>query len=85
VPPVVFVGDDINVAEAVISNGVLVDIKVKDKSKTFTENPIVKIISASTGVGAVAIANITCLDKRDVRDLAEIVGPTLVGEYVDCP
>jgi hypothetical protein len=85
VAPVVFIDGDPNVAEAVIANGVLVDIKIKDKSKTFTENPSVKIISASKGVGAVAIGNITCLDKRDVRELAEIVGPTPVGQYVDCP
>ena len=85
VPPAVFVDDDSDIAEAVISNGNVVDIIIKDKSKIFTENPVITIISISEGVGAIAIANITCLDKKDVRDLAEIVGPTPVGEYIDCP
>jgi hypothetical protein len=85
VPPAVFVGDDLDVAEAIISNGSVVGIKVLDKSKTYTENPVITIISISQGIGAIAIANITCLDKKDGRDLAEIVGPTPVGEYIDCP
>jgi len=85
VPPAVFVDGDLDVAEAVIRNGVLVGINVKDKAKTFTEFPTVKIIAVSQGVGAIAIPNISCLDKRDVREIAEVVGPTPVGEYIDCP
>jgi len=85
VPPAVFVDGELDVAEAVIANGVLVDIKVKNKSKTFTDNPLIKIIPVSRGVGAVAIANIACLDRQDVREIAEVVGPTPVGEYIDCP
>jgi len=85
VPPAVFVDDDDTVAEAVITNGVVSEIKMIDKSKTFADNPQITIISTSRGIGAVAIANITCLDKQDVRQLAEIVGPTPVGEYIDCP
>ncbi len=85
VAPAVFVDGSLDVAEAVILNGVLVDIKVKDKSKTFIENPTIQIVTVSQGVGAIAIANIVCLDKRDVSDIAEIVGPTPVGEYIDCP
>ena len=85
VPPAVFVDGDLDVAEAVITNGILVGINVKDKSRTFTEFPTVKIIAVSQGVGAIAIPNIACLDKRDVRELAEVVGPTPVGKYIDCP
>lgn len=85
VPPAVFVDGDLDVAEAVISNGVLIGINVKDKARTFTEFPSVKIIAVSQGVGAIAIPNISCLDKRDVREIAEVVGPTPVGKYVDCP
>ena len=85
VPPAVFVDGDLDVAEAVIANGVLIGINVKDKARTFTEFPTVKIIAVSQGVGAIAIPNISCLDKRDVREIAEVVGPTPVGEYIDCP
>jgi hypothetical protein len=84
-PPAVFVDGDLDVAEAVVQNGVLVGIEVKDKSRTFTEYPSIKIIPTSQGVGAVAIANVACLDKQDVREIAEVVGPTPVGEYIDCP
>ena len=84
-PPAVFVDGDLDVAEAIISDGVLVDIRVKDKSKTFTSYPKVKIIATSRGVGAIAIANVACLDKQDVREIAEVVGPTPEGEYIDCP
>lgn len=85
VPPAVFVDGDLDVAEAVISNGVLIGINVKDKARTFSEFPTVKIVAVSEGVGAIAIPNISCLDKRDVREIAEVVGPTPVGEYIDCP
>lgn len=84
-PPAVFVDGDLDVAEAVIQNGVLIRIDVKDKARTFTEYPSVKIIPTSRGVGAIALANVACLDKQDVRDVAEVVGPTPVGEYIDCP
>jgi len=84
-PPAVFVDGDLDVAEAIIRDGVLVDIRVRDKSRTFTTYPKVKIIASSQGVGAIAIANVACLDKQDVREIAEVVGPTPEGEYIDCP
>ena len=84
-PPAVFVDGDLDVAEAIIRDGVLVDIRVRDKSKTYTSYPKVKIIATSRGVGAIAIANVACLDKQDVREIAEVVGPTPEGEYIDCP
>lgn len=83
--PLVYVDNDPNIAEAVIENGLLVNILVKDKARTFTDNPIVRIITTGRGVGAIAVANINCLERTDVRELAEIVGPTAVGEYIDCP
>ena len=85
IPPAVFVDGDLDVAEAVVTNGVLTGINVKDKTRTFSEFPEIKIITVSEGVGAIAIPNIACLDKQDVRELAEVVGPTPVGEYIDCP
>ena len=84
-PPAVFVDGDLDVAEAIIRDGVLVDIRVRDKSRTFTSYPKVKIVASSQGVGAIAIANVACLDKQDVREIAEVVGPTPEGEYIDCP
>ena len=42
VSPAVFVDGDLDVAEAVIRDGVLVDIRVRDKSRTFTSYPKVK-------------------------------------------
>ena len=84
-PPAVFVDGDLDVAEAIIRDGVLVDIRVRDKSRTFTTYPKVKIVASSQGVGAIAIANVACLDKQDVREIAEVVGPTPEGEYIDCP
>lgn len=83
--PIVYIDGDPNVAEAVIEDGLLVNIKVKDKAKTFTDNPVVKIIPSSRGTGAIAVANINCLERQQVQKLAEVVGPTPVGEYVDCP
>ena len=84
-PPAVFVDGDLDVAEAIIRDGVLIDIRVRDKSRTFTSYPKVKIVASSQGVGAIAIANVACLDKQDVREIAEVVGPTPEGEYIDCP
>jgi len=84
-PPTVLVDGDPTVAEAVVSNGVLVDIKVKQKTKEFLDNPTVRIIASTTGLGAIAVANISCLDRERVNELADIVGPTPVGEYIDCP
>ena len=84
-PPAVFVDGDLDVAEAIIRDGVLVDIRVRDKSRTFSSYPKVKIVASSQGVGAIAIANVACLDKQDVREIAEVVGPTPEGEYIDCP
>lgn len=84
-PPAVFVDGELGVAEAVIKNGVLVDITVIDKTKTFTDNPLIKIIPTSQGIGGIAIANIACLDPIDIQQLQEIVDPTPVGQYIDCP
>ena len=84
-PPAVFVDGQLDIAEAVIQDGVLIDIKVKDKSRTFVTYPKIKVIASSQGVGAIAIANVACLDKQDVREIAEVVGPTPEGEYIDCP
>jgi len=84
-PPIVLVNGDETIAEAVVSNGVLVDIKVKQKTKEFLDNPTVRIIPSTTGLGAIAVANISCLDRERVNELADIVGPTPVGEYIDCP
>jgi hypothetical protein len=83
--PIVYVDDDPNVAEAIVENGLVVNIVVKDKAKTYLDNPVVKIISTNRGVGAIAVANIACLERKDVQELAEVVGPTPVGEYIDCP
>lgn len=83
--PIVYVDGDPNVAETVIENGIVVDIVVKDKAKVFLDNPVVEIIPSSRGMGAAAVANINCLERTEVRELAEVVGPTPVGEYIDCP
>jgi hypothetical protein len=83
--PIVYVDGDPNVAIAVVENGLVTEIKVRDKTRTFRDNPTIKIIASSRGVGAIAVANINCLDREDVRSLAEVVGPTPVGRYVDCP
>lgn len=84
-PPIVYVDGDPNVGEAVIDKGIVVGITVKDKTKTFTDNPSVRIVTSSSGIGAIAVANIQCLDRTDVQAIAEIVSPTPVGEYIDCP
>lgn len=84
-PPTVLVDGDADVAEAIVSNGVLIGIKVRQKTKTYFDNPTVRIIASTTGIGAVSVANISCLDREEVIKLAEIVGPTPVGEYIDCP
>jgi hypothetical protein len=83
--PIVYVDEDPNVAEAVIENGLVVNIVVKDKAKTYLDNPTIKIIPVNRGVGAIAVANVSCFEREDVRELAEVVGPTPVGKYIDCP
>lgn len=84
-PPIVLVDGDETVAEAIVTNGVLTGIKVKKKTKTYDDNPTVRIIPSTTGIGAIAVANISCIDREESIKLAEIVGPTPVGEYIDCP
>jgi len=83
--PLVYINDELDIAEAVIRNGIVVNIIVKDKTKTYEDIPSVKIVATTTGLGAIAIPNIACLDKKEVREIAEVVGPTPVGEYIDCP
>jgi len=81
---VVYINDDPNIATASASNGLIIDVIVKDLSKTYTEYPTVRIV-ADTGAGAIVLPNIICIPREENAKISESVSITPEGKYIDCP
>lgn len=80
--PNVYVDGDPTVAEAVVEDGKVVSVRIKNRSITFSKYPKV-IILGGGGYGARFIPSFSCLD----REARVEVGSAKIGtgKYVDCP
>lgn len=80
--PTVYVDGDDTIAEAIIEDGFVTDIRVKDRTLAFTSVPKVLIVGGN-GYGAKFLPNLSCLDNKELerRGYASIG----TGKYIDCP
>ena len=81
--PTVFVNGSKDIADAVINtDGQVISVRIRDRSTTFTEYPIIKILGGG-GYGAKFIPSFVCLDP----DTRVKIGSAKVGtgSYIDCP
>lgn len=83
--PIVLVDNERDVARAIINeNGLVVNIEVINKTKTFSKLPSVTIIGGG-GVGAVVLPSLFCLDEEQFNSYVSDVAPFGVDSVVDCP
>lgn len=81
--PDVYVDGELGVAEAVINeDGFVVGVRIKDRARTFSEFPEIKVIGGG-GYGARVLPSLVCLDTKQLTTL----GSTKIGtgQYIDCP
>jgi len=80
--PKVYVNGDERIAEAIIEDGRIVSVRIKDRSRIYTSHPKVTVVGGG-GYGAKVIASIVCLDP----DTRVAIGSAKIGtgSYVDCP
>ena len=80
--PKVYVDGDPYAAEAIVENGFVVSVRIKDRQKTFTEYPRVQIIGGG-GYGARWIPSFSCLNAEALVKVGSAKIGT--GSYIDCP
>ena len=80
--PKVYVDGDPYVAEAIVENGFVVSVRIKDREKTFTDYPRVQIIGGG-GYGARWIPSFSCLELEALVKVGSAKIGT--GSYIDCP
>ena len=80
--PVVYVNGDSDVAEAVIENGMVVSVRIKNRERVFNEYPRVQIIGGG-GYGARWIPSFKCLSTEALVKVGSAKIGT--GSYIDCP
>lgn len=80
--PKVFVDGDAYVAEAIVENGMVVSVRIKDREKTFTSYPRVQIIGGG-GYGAKWLPSFSCLSTEALVKVGSAKIGT--GSYIDCP
>jgi len=80
--PTILVNGKSNTAEATVKNGLLVQVRVLDRTTTYDELPEVTILGGG-GSGARLMPSLACLNT----DALSAVGSTKIGtgRYVDCP
>ena len=80
--PTVYVDGNPDVAEAIVENGKVISVRIKNRSLTFDSYPEVLIIGGG-GYGAKFIPSFSCLDP----DTRVLVGSAKIGtgKYIDCP
>ena len=81
--PTVYVNGDSTVAEALInSDGLVISVRIKNRSLTFDSYPEVLILGGG-GYGAKVLPSLVCLGPADrVKVGSAKIG---TGKYVDCP
>ena len=82
--PSIYVDGEKTLAEAVISNGYVSEIKIINKIKTFNDFPKVEVIGGG-GNGALIMPSFTCLEEELFKKYAASIAPSGVTEVVDCP
>ena len=80
--PTILVDGVSGAAEAIIKNGLLVQVRVLDRTTTYAKFPAITILGGG-GSGARLIPSLACLDTTALA----AVGSTKIGtgRYVDCP
>jgi len=80
--PTVYVDDDDSIAEAIIKDGFVTEIRVLNRTRSFDILPKVRIVGGG-GYGARFLPNLSCLDSDELtrRGYAKIG----TGKYIDCP
>tara|TARA_B100000902_G_scaffold157285_1_gene153526 strand:+ start:9758 stop:12610 length:2853 start_codon:yes stop_codon:yes gene_type:complete len=80
--PQVYINGDNTIADAVVENGRVISVRIKNRSIVFDRYPKVLIIGGG-GYGAKFIPSFSCLD----RDVRVTVGSAKIGtgKYIDCP
>ena len=80
--PTVYIDEDPNIAEAVVENGRVVSVRIKNREMTFSEYPKVLILGGG-GYGATFIPSFSCLEPAArVKIGSAKIG---TGSYIDCP
>tara|TARA_Y200000002_G_scaffold112411_1_gene92032 strand:- start:827 stop:3667 length:2841 start_codon:yes stop_codon:yes gene_type:complete len=80
--PNVYVNGDSSVAEAVVENGLVVSVRIKNREKIFAKYPRVQIIGGG-GYGARWIPSFNCLSTEALVKVGSAKIGT--GSYIDCP
>ena len=80
--PVVYVNGDDTVAEAVVENGQVVSVRIKNREITFGTYPTI-IILGGGGYGAMFLPSFSCLEPQ----ARVAIGSAKIGtgSYIDCP
>jgi hypothetical protein len=80
--PIVYINGDPDVADAVIQDGKVISVRIKNRSIVFDRYPEVKILGGG-GYGARFIPSFACLDP----EARVTVGSAKIGtgKYIDCP
>ena len=81
-PPTILVNGQSNTAEAIVKDGLLVQVRVLDRTTTYDKFPAITILGGG-GSGARLIPSLACLNTEALS----AVGSTKIGtgRYVDCP
>lgn len=80
--PNVYVNGDSSVAEAVVEDGMVVSVRIKNREKIFAKYPRVQIIGGG-GYGARWIPSFNCLSTEALVKVGSAKIGT--GSYIDCP
>jgi len=80
--PKVYVNGDLDVAEAVVRDGMVVSVRIKNRELTFDDYPRVQIIGGG-GYGARWIPSFNCLSTEALVKVGSAKIGT--GSYIDCP
>ncbi len=80
--PKVYIDGDPDVAEAVVENGMVFSVRIKNRELTFTKYPRVQILGGG-GYGAKWIPSFNCLSTEALVKVGSAKIGT--GSYIDCP
>mgnify|MGYP001241225537 FL=1 len=80
--PTVYVNGDDTIAEAVVENGQVISVRIKNREITFDSYPTVLILGGG-GYGATFLPSFSCLEpEARVKVGSAKIG---TGSYIDCP
>ena len=80
--PTVYIDGDDTIAEAIVENGQVISVRVKNRELTFDSYPTVTILGGG-GYGATFLPSFSCLEpEARVKIGSAKIG---TGSYIDCP